>query len=333
MSSVSPTAEGFRLIFRRPLIPLAEIAWRWSFGLATCALVILFLIEYANSLPVDAVDRFLLRSGQGPLIVRALQRIFHGSGLRFTEAAILLAVVLTIGWIVLASMGRAATLKAIVAEVGTIRIANPERFVVPALFGLNMLRAGAGLAAIVAGIGAALISNAVWASTHVSAMVASGLWFVLLFVIWISWVVLNWFFSSSALFVVTNGARSLAAVSDTVHWLRNRPAAFTNAGIWFGLAHAGAIIMAAGAEFTVLGVAGGLGAGPAIFLEILIVAGYCAVADLIYIGRLSAYAAIICGEQAFESVRLAGYDPRSTLGRSAIDQNESILSDVPIPVT
>ncbi len=34
MSSFSPTAEGFRLIFRRLAIHFAEIAWRWTFAAA-----------------------------------------------------------------------------------------------------------------------------------------------------------------------------------------------------------------------------------------------------------------------------------------------------------
>jgi hypothetical protein len=36
-----------------------------------------------------------------------------------------------------------------------------------------------------------------------------------------------------------------------------------------------------------------LGAGPTLFLEFVIIAAYCAVADVIYIGRLTAYLAIV----------------------------------------
>ncbi|MFZ3211271.1 MAG: hypothetical protein WA188_07125 [Terriglobales bacterium] len=39
MVSRSPISEGFRRAFREPTIVLAEIAWRWSFGLAALALV------------------------------------------------------------------------------------------------------------------------------------------------------------------------------------------------------------------------------------------------------------------------------------------------------
>src|SRR5713226_6295414 len=99
MSSFSPTAEGFRLIFRRLAIPFAETAWRWPFATAAWLLGAFFLLEYMGSLPVTAADRLLLGTQQPVLISRALQRIFHGSAFRFTEAGIVLSVGLAIAWI------------------------------------------------------------------------------------------------------------------------------------------------------------------------------------------------------------------------------------------
>ena len=92
MRSPSPTAEGFRLIFRRPAIPLAEIAWRWSFAAAFWFLSASFLFQYADSLPANRVDRLLLGTHQPALILRALHRIVHGSALRFTAGGIVLAI-------------------------------------------------------------------------------------------------------------------------------------------------------------------------------------------------------------------------------------------------
>jgi len=106
MRSVSATAEGFRLIFRRPAIPMAEIAWRWSFAAAFWFLAIMFVVEYSDSLSVNTVDRLLLGTRQPALILRALHRIFHGSALRFTTSGILVAISITIAWIILSSLGR-----------------------------------------------------------------------------------------------------------------------------------------------------------------------------------------------------------------------------------
>ena len=99
-----------------PIIPLAEIAWRWSFTAAAWFLAAMFLLEYADTLPVNALDRLLLASQQPVLVGHALHRIFEGSAFRFTKAGILLAVALVIGWIVLASLGRTLTVRSLIEE-------------------------------------------------------------------------------------------------------------------------------------------------------------------------------------------------------------------------
>src|ERR1700722_15524015 len=160
MSSPSPTAAGFRLILRRPAITLAEIAWRWSFAVAVWFLGGAFLLQYAGSLSVNAVDKLLLGTRQPALILRALHRIFHGSALRFTTSGILLAIGLTVAWIVLASLGRGATLKAMMEELGITPSPNARcgMMHIASLFALNFLRAATTLAAVIAGFGALLIA-------------------------------------------------------------------------------------------------------------------------------------------------------------------------------
>lgn len=333
MASPSPTAAGFRLILRRPAIVLAEIAWRWSFAVAVWFLGGAFLLQYAGSLSVNAVDRLLLGTRQPVLVLRAFHRIFHGSALRFTTSGILLAIALTVVWIVLASLGRAATLKAMMEELGITPSPNSPRKLISSFFALNFLRAATTLAGIVAGFGAVVIASGVWASTHLSAADAARLWLALLFLVWISWAVLNWLLSTSALFVATNGVGAFTATSATVGWYRDRPGSVLAVGIWFGLIHAGAFLTACGAGFTVLGMAAALSAGPTLFLEFLILAVYCAVADALYIGRLTAYLAIIRGAPAYARLPQPAPPIVSGTGRSSIDQSELILSDVPLPAT
>src|SRR5579863_4389102 len=145
MSSYSPTADGFRIIFRRPAIPCAEIAWRWTFASAAWLLGAFFLLEYLGSLPVTAVDRLLMGTQQPILISRAIQRIFHGSAFRFTEAGIVVLIALAVAWIVLASLGRAATLAAMLEEFGIAPA--PSRRMLRSLAALNLLRVAVFLAA------------------------------------------------------------------------------------------------------------------------------------------------------------------------------------------
>src|SRR5947209_7777740 len=108
LTTQSPTTQAFRIIFRRMAIPFAEIAWRGSFAAAAWFLGTVYLLEYAGSLRVTNVERLMLGTNQPVLVLRAIRQIFEGSGFRFTRAGVLLAIALTLAWIVLSSLGRTA---------------------------------------------------------------------------------------------------------------------------------------------------------------------------------------------------------------------------------
>jgi len=329
MSSPSPTAEGFRLIFRRPVIPLAEIAWRWSFSAAMWFLGAMFLVEYADSLTVTRLERLMLGTNQPVLVLRAIHCIFQGSAFRFTKAAVLLAIALTIAWIVVASIGRAATVRALIDE---FRIAGPvgtRGHFFPLIF-LNFLRAALTLAATASGLGAVLLASSIWASTHVSAADATRLCSAALFFTFLACAILNWFLSTASVFAVIDQRGSLSAIASAVRLCQERTGPVLATGTWFGLAHLGALMAAFGAGLTALTAVDALRAGPVLFLEFVIAIFYFAAADFLYAGRLAAYVSIIRGEATLDSGRpgkgLAGM-PES----SPVDQSELILSDLPLP--
>ena len=110
MATWSPTLEGFRTVFRRPALSLAEVIWRWSFGLAACILCSLAFFEYLNTLPVSNFDLLLLRTAHPLLVAQAFSHILHGSALRLASTCIILFSALTVLWIVLGSHRSSATL-------------------------------------------------------------------------------------------------------------------------------------------------------------------------------------------------------------------------------
>jgi hypothetical protein len=329
MSSFSPTAEGFRMIFRRPAIPFAEIAWRWTFAYAACLLGTFFLLEYMGSLPVTAADRLLLGTQQPVLISRALQRIFHGSAFRFTEAGMVVLIALALAWIVLASLGRATTLAALLEEFGIE--SGPSQRTLRSICALNFLRVAVFLAAKVGGIGAVLLASSFWASTHISTGDAARAWFVGLVLVGIVWGMLNWILSTAAVFAAIEQQGALSAIASCARLCVDRPGRMLGVGIWFGLPHLGAFITAWGAGFTVLSAVGTWRMGLALVLEFLIIAGYCAVADFLYTGRLAAYVAIVRGPEVEQSRETSSIAPES--GPTAVDRDEVILSDLPLLAT
>src|ERR1700730_10864190 len=113
MTQRSPTIEGFRLMFSRPSLGLAEIAWRWAFGSAALLSLTFLLVEYLRTLPVSSGDIFLLRTRHPILVSQAVAHIFQGSAVRLGKATFLLSLLLSVAWIVLASLARTTTVKAL----------------------------------------------------------------------------------------------------------------------------------------------------------------------------------------------------------------------------
>jgi hypothetical protein len=332
MKSISPTAHGLRVAFRRPAITLAEIAWRWSFAATAWILALMFLFEYIDSLPVNRVDRLLLVTNQPVLVARAIHRIFQGSAFRFTEAGVLLVIGLSVGWIVLASLGRVATVKAVIEEFGLSQ-SGRTRGMLASVAGVNVFRVATSLSAIVGAIGAGLISNSLWASTHISVASSMRLFLPLLFVVFITWVVLNRILSLAGIVAVAGNRRS-SPIESTVRLYQQEPGALFLTGTIFGVAHVGAFVTASGAGFTLMAM---LKPVPQLILpaQLLLVAAYCAVADFIYTARMAAYVSIIRADDIapLAPPKIIAPVPPLMPAWSGIDQNELILSDVPFPAS
>src|SRR5436305_2647212 len=110
---ISPTTEGFRAAFRRPSLTLAEISWRWIVGTTAVALCGFGVVEYLDTLPVTNGELLFLRSRQPYLVGEAIAHILRGSLSRAVIAGMLAAFLLSSLWIISASLGRVATVRAL----------------------------------------------------------------------------------------------------------------------------------------------------------------------------------------------------------------------------
>jgi hypothetical protein len=331
MTRHSPTLEGFRAVIRLPSLGFAEIAWRWSFGAAAGLLITLSGFEYLDTLPVTRGDVVLLRTRHPLLISQAVGNIVRGSGIRLVEAFIVLALALTVGWILVAALARAATIKALLVhfrEKPKSQEHNTEWRIDP-LLGLNFLRAAATLAAVVGCFAGFVLGGMASAQaedapevTFLIAMSIAGL-------VWLAWSVVNWLLSLAAIFVVANGRDTFGATSDAVDLLRRRSGAVLAVGTSFGLAHAVAFVIASTAAAFPLGLATVL-PWPMVLGGLMVVTLlYFAVADFLYMGRLAAYVAILeLPEPPVPSFQPSAFSPQPS---NSIDPHELILSDVPAP--
>ena len=309
-------------MFRLPALGLAEIAWRWSFGFAVTALFAFSFREYLATLPVTASEMLLLRTGQPVLVLQAIARIVQGSAPRVVVSIIVISLALTLAWILLASLGRAAVLKTILDYFGKEDASQRRRWRLSSLMGLNFLRATSGLAALAGSVGAIVLAGA--ASSNTNPAPGSALlifWMVMMF-IGFAWATLNWFLSLAAIFVVSEGATTFGALKAAADLWRSRFGAVIAAGIWFGIAHSAAFVIATSVVAFPLAFAELLPAamvlGGVIFLTLV----YLAIADFLYVGRLAAYVFLA---EFPESIQPSAVSIQPAWPAS----DDDILSDIP----
>jgi hypothetical protein len=358
MSSWSPTAEGFRTMFRRPALSLAEVSWRWSFGAAACVLLSLGFIAYLDTLPVDRTDLLLLRTGQPVLIAKAFTHILHGSALRVALANVVLFSALALLWILLASMGRGATLLSLLDYIreralhfaGAAATSTPQASVlVPAdtshnwrlrsLAGLYFLRAALALAASAAAIGAVIVAGFVSTNSNPHTGLAVFFAAATILLLWLIWSSISWFLSTASIFVVHQGKDTFAALSSTVDLCRERFGPVVAVGTWFGLAHLVLFLIATSVVAFPFAFFPLVPLGVVLTAVLLLTLVYFAFVDTLYIGRLAGYVAILEAPPtpppveappalATTSVQPPNIPPELAM----IDQDELILSDTPNPL-
>lgn len=285
MSSISPIHKGFRTVFREPAIVLAEIAWRWSFGAAASALVIASFLAYLSTLPITGMEMLLLRSRIPWLIADAIGQIVRGSGPRLAMVAAIMLPAISVIWIAAASLGRTATLKALLRREASIPLA-PQ-------FGLSFLRASVTVAALIGYLGALTVAGrAAGAGDEVRAGI-----FLVVFVALATAVAavrsrLNWFLCLGAISAARDGYDTFAAVAAALGLFRRHSGKFAGAGAVFGTIHAVLFAFFTVISLLVLALAAKAPPGVSLFFLAAITLAYFALVDAVYIARLAAYLAI-----------------------------------------
>ena len=351
MSAWSPTIEGFRTMFRRPAVSLAEVSWRWSFGAAAGVLLGLAILAYLDTLPVDRTDMILLRTGQPVLIGQAISHILHGSTMRVASASIILFAALALLWIFLASLGRGATLIPLLDHIRQrarafaidrvdidSKLMSEDRttWSISSLAGLNFLRAALTLAAIAGGIGAIILAG--FASTP--ARPHPGTVFLLtsamLLVLWLIWSFISWFLSVAAIFVVRQAEDTFGALSAAVDLCRDHFGPVIAVGTWFGLAHLVLFLAATSAVAFPFALVPAIPMSLVFTTVLLLTLAYFAIVDTLHIGRLASYVAILEAPPPARHLPIlpsAPPWPPVAIGvqpeTARVDQSELILSDTP----
>ena len=339
MSQPSPTIEGFRAAFRRPSLTFAEISWRWALGATAAALFFFYCIEYLDTLPVSNADAALLSTRQPALVGRAIAHIFRGSIDRAVLAALLAALALSLLWIIAASVGRLATVRALFSHFRGDVVLLPakesgtqEQRPIRALFGLNLLRIALLLSVILAFGGAAILVSFVSTSANPRPGLGIILFLPIAALICIVGWMLNWWLTLAGIFAVRDGEDALESISAAVTFSRDHLGAVFAVSTWTSLAHLVAFSIATSVVAFPVALAQVMPARLVIAGIILVTLAYFAIADWLYMTRLAGYVYIEEMPPALEGtprVPTAPLRGNNAQVETSIDRSEPILSDLP----
>jgi len=328
--AISPTTEGFRAAFRRPSLTLAEIMWRWTVGATAATLVAFGLVEYLDTLPVTNGELLFLRSRQPYLVGEAIAHILRGSLNRVVMAGLLAVLLLGTLWIVAASVGRIATVRALLDYfrrdvVGNVAASGRP---LPTLLRLNFLRAAAALAAVLGFLGASILAGFASPAANPRPELTFFLFLPLAGLICLAWSTLNWLLSLAAMFAVRDDEDAVGALTAAMDFCRERTGAVFAVSTWTGLAHLVLFVAATTVATMPLGFAAIVPLRLVVAVEIVVTLVYFALADWLYMARLAGYVCI--AEMPEELLIQLPRQPKSTPPvQTTIDRDEPILSDLP----
>jgi class 3 adenylate cyclase len=346
--AISPTVEGFRAAFRRPSFTLAEIAWRWTAGATAAALLLFGLFEYLDTLPVTNGELLFLRTRQPYLVGEAIAHILRGGLNRAVLTGLVATFLLGVLWIVAASAGRIATVRALLdyfrrnvagaASESGVRN-DGERDVASsvstkALLRLNFLRTSVALAAVFGFIGAAILAGFASPEADPQPALAFFLFLPLAGLICLAWGALNWLLSLAGMFAVRDGEDAVGSISAAVTLCRERTGPVAAVSFWTGLAHLVAFVGATMMASLPLGFAAVVPWRLVVLAVLLVTLAYFTLADWLYMARLAGYVCIAeMPEAALAPLPPAPRPVPPPIAappvQTTIDRDERILSDVP----
>jgi hypothetical protein len=306
------------------------------------------MFEYLRTLPVTNGELLFLRTRQPYLVGQAILHILRGSLNRAVMSLLVAAVLLGFLWIIAASLGRVATVAAMLeyfrerlAKLGSgvdstqcgerdiasnVSAESPFR----TLLRLNFLRVSLTVAAIVGLLGAAILAGFASPDKHPRPGLAFLLFLPIAGLICIVWSGLNWLLSLAGMFAVRDRDDAVGAISSAVALCRERTGPVIAVSSWTGLAHMVAFVAASTVVSMPLGLAGLLPWRLVALAMLLVTLAYFAVADWLYMARLAGYVCIAeMPEALLVQPPVIVLPPVPT---ATIDRDELILSDILHPM-
>jgi hypothetical protein len=289
-STSSPFRDGFAALRHEPALLAAELTWRWCFGVSMLALAIFSAGVFLDSVQVSKLDQFLLGTFQPQLLSAALRHIFRGSLSRFVLEQALLLLGVTLLWSFASAVGRAATLRRMVAMFRSDDESHTTAWHFGSIFLLQLLRAMWTQIAFAITV-FLLIYGSTMAGLERPLIAAVALSFGVGFASFVGFS-LNWYLGLAPLFSIRDGASAREAVEQAVEFSGRQGSRLFLMGLGFlALRIMWAAIMGA-LSLAPLNLAGHIGVRWIALMMGLLMLLYFVGADALHLARWGAYVSL-----------------------------------------
>jgi hypothetical protein len=275
----NPVNESLRAVWRDPGLLLIEIVWRWSFGAAAFLLLFVGVMRLLGSIHVSETDAAAWRSNSPTVMAQALANMLLDSGPKMAAMAARVLPAITLLWIGLAAAGRTLALNRL--GRGTVSFRN-----ILALHSARALLVWVGAASLTAATLFAAGVSMEGAETNYFLYYALVFWSVVL--IGGLWAMGNWYLSLAPLCSLQTGAGLLKSTLQAVRLGKAQTGDLGGISLIFGILRLIALAIA----FVLCVLPSGLmGTWPRSYTTwvVAVSLAYFAVADFLYLARMTAY--------------------------------------------
>lgn len=275
-----PLRSSLAFILRRPGLLLAEIGWRWCFGISALILAVLAVVRLERVLIVYPEEQEMIASRSPILIAQAILEIAHRARPVAVRLGIVLIPTVVLLWIIAATLGRGY----VVGRLSSPATHGPRWL---ALAVLNSLRVVTVVLLVIAYFGCSFAASLVM-NSYAPNYALGVLVFLPLFVIALaSWALLQWIVSTACIYAARQNLGGLGALRATMQLLReNFRELFSISAQNSSVRTLVAIVFTLTALPPLL-----FYRVPVLFwaIELALLLAYCVVSDVLLLARLIAY--------------------------------------------
>lgn len=293
MTSGEASRKGIDLVIASPALMISELVWRWAFAVGAIGIILSYASILRDAISLSAADQNVLFSGDLMQMLTVATRMSITALPLFAQAAIGAFPKIALVWWLCITLGRSPMLRRMVSISGAVPAKADRRFWV-AMIEVHGVRVLLLLILVSAYLAASMASQRVL-GTDIDHLRIFPAILIFLLIFSAGAVLYLWtnFIASLASIYVAKGRGALDALADAVRCAKREWSMLGGIAAANATVRTVAAMVISGASVLLLPMSRYLPAWVIAAFAVLLTMVYCAVSDVLLVGRAMAYALAI----------------------------------------